>query len=139
MHIELYDRVYNELSHWACVMPNPDKIEYSSDLSMQEITFVVSKELSISVEAINSRLRLEDVVFARQLTQAVAYAYSIVHRRHWSLAKIGIGIGGRDHATVLHARKTISGYIETGYRVKEILDVISLLFLETKNLIYQKV
>ena len=41
-----------------------------------------------------------------------------------SLATIGLQIGGKDHATVLHACKTVNNLIETDKQFKNQIDEI---------------
>ncbi len=106
--------------------------------TIQEIFFMVAKELNISIKDIKSSSRgIEDVVFARQVAHATAFAYSSAHRKRWTLDKIGKEIGRRHHSSVIHSVKTITLYIEQKYRIKEIMDTFSLLYLETNDLIYQ--
>jgi len=48
------------------------------------------------------------LIIARQVSMVMARKYT-----NYSLARIGMSHGGRDHATVLHAYKTVNDQIET--------------------------
>jgi chromosomal replication initiation ATPase DnaA len=118
-------------------MPNPDKIEYCSDYTIADIVSMISKEMGVSVEEINGNSRQFRVKFVRQLCHAVAYAYSKVHRKRWTFTLIGKKIGNKDYNTVRHSRNNIMASIEMGYNINDIMDALSLFYLETSDLIYK--
>jgi hypothetical protein len=68
--------------------------------------------------------RKRELVFARQVSMYLMYNNSKA-----SYEKVGHFFGGKDHATVLHAVKTINGYIEVDSKiasqVKELQQVIT--------------
>jgi chromosomal replication initiator protein len=80
---------------------------------------VVCDFFGLPVDQINTKTRKREIVQARQL----AMYFSKKHTKS-SLATIGLHCGNKDHATVLHACKTVSNLIETDKRfqtyVKEI-------------------
>ncbi|MCK4288594.1 MAG: chromosomal replication initiator protein DnaA, partial [Bacteroidales bacterium] len=78
------------------------------EISIDFIQKVVCDYFNISLENINSKTRKREIVQARQL----AMYFSKKHTKS-SLATIGIHCGNKDHATVLHACKTVNNLIET--------------------------
>jgi chromosomal replication initiator protein len=84
------------------------------DISISLIQKVVCDYFKIPMEAIMSKSRKREIVQARQI--AMFFAKSMTKS---SLATIGTQIGNKDHATVLHACKTVNNLIDTdkGFRV----------------------
>jgi chromosomal replication initiation ATPase DnaA len=68
----------------------------------------VSELLRVPLEVMDMKTRKREVVTARQVSMTLAK-----HFTNYSLAKIGTEIGGKDHATVLHACKTVNNLIDT--------------------------
>ncbi|MFI3317196.1 MAG: chromosomal replication initiator protein DnaA, partial [Rikenellaceae bacterium] len=77
------------------------------ELSIDAIVKAVCETMNISLEAINSKARTRDVSQARQ----IAMYLSKKHTKS-PLATIGSMIGGRNHATVLHACKSVTNLME---------------------------
>jgi chromosomal replication initiator protein len=73
----------------------------------------------VSLEQLNSKTRRREIVQARQV--AMYFAKALTKE---SLASIGTSIGGKDHATVLHACKTVRNLMETDRSFRE--DVLEL-------------
>jgi chromosomal replication initiator protein len=80
----------------------------SREISIDFIQKVVCDYFSIPLETINSKTRKREIVQARQL----AMYFSKKHTKN-SLATIGLHCGNKDHATVLHACRTIHNLVET--------------------------
>lgn len=78
------------------------------DISIEQIKKMVSDTMQVSIEKMNSKTRKREVTQARQL----AMYFSKQHTQA-SLVNIGKQCGNRDHATVLHAIKTINNLKET--------------------------
>ncbi|MEI6823516.1 MAG: chromosomal replication initiator protein DnaA [Bacteroidota bacterium] len=78
------------------------------ELSIDFIQKIVCDHFNISVEKISSKTRKRDVVQARQL--AMYFSKKLTKS---SLASIGLQCGNKDHATVLHACRTVSNLLET--------------------------
>ncbi len=78
------------------------------EVSIDTIQKVVSKYFDIDLQTLQSKTRKRHVVQARQI--AMYYAKRMTKA---SLASIGSQIGKRDHATVLHACKTVDNLSET--------------------------
>ncbi len=80
----------------------------SREITIDYIQKVVCSHFGLSIETINSPTRHREIVQARQLIMYFAKKYT-----KYSLATIGMHCGNKDHATVLHACKTINNLIET--------------------------
>ena len=78
------------------------------EISIDYIQHLICDYLKVPMDMIQSKTRKRDVVQARQLSMYFAKKYT-----NASLASIGNHIGKRDHATVLHACKTVTNLSET--------------------------
>ena len=80
----------------------------SREISIDFIQKVVCDYFNLPVEAINSKTRKREIVQARQLAMYFAKKHTKA-----SLATIGLHCGNKDHATVLHACRTVNNLIDT--------------------------
>ncbi len=78
------------------------------ELSIEYISKVVCDYFNISVDSMQAKTRKREIVQARQLTM-----YFSKNMTKFSLASIGAQVGNKDHATVLHACKTVNNLKET--------------------------
>jgi len=78
------------------------------EISIDYIQKMVCDYFNISVDQMHSASRKREIVQARQL--AMYFAKTLTKN---SLASIGVEIGGKDHATVLHAVRTVKNLIDT--------------------------
>lgn len=78
------------------------------EISIDYIQRTVCDYFKIPIDEIQSKTRKRDVVQARQLAMYFAKKFTKA-----SLSSIGSQIGNRDHATVLHACKTVKNLSET--------------------------
>jgi chromosomal replication initiator protein len=83
------------------------------EVSIDYIQKVVCDYFDLPIELLKSKTRKRDVVQARQL--AMYFSKSLTKS---SLAKIGMHCGGKDHATVLHACRTVNNLIDTDKQFK---------------------
>jgi chromosomal replication initiator protein len=83
------------------------------EVSIDYIQKVVCDYFSLPIDMIKSKTRKREVVQARQITMYFAKFFT-----KSSLANIGMQCGGKDHATVLHACKTVNNLIDTDKRFK---------------------
>ncbi|MBO7280602.1 MAG: chromosomal replication initiator protein DnaA [Bacteroidaceae bacterium] len=90
-------------------------------LTIETIIKTVSDFYGVEVSAINTRSRKREVVLVRQAAMYLAKKYLDL-----STAKIGLYIGNRDHATVLHACKTVTNLCETDKQFRGELSQIEL-------------
>ncbi|MBU0486751.1 MAG: chromosomal replication initiator protein DnaA [Bacteroidetes bacterium] len=89
------------------------------EVSIDYIQKVVCDYFSIALDIINSKTRKREVVQARQI--AMFFAKSMTKS---SLATIGLHCGNKDHATVLHACRTVNNLMETDKSFKNYIDDI---------------
>ena len=91
----------------------------AKEISIEYVQKVVCDYFNISVEQINAKTRKREIVQARQLSMFFA-------KKHTKLALSTIGdyCGKKDHATVLHACRTITNLYETDKQFKICVDEI---------------
>lgn len=89
------------------------------ELSIDYIQKAVCDYFNMPHDIINSKTRKREIVQARQI--AMYFAKNLTKS---SLATIGSQIGGKDHATVLHACKTVNNLIDTDKRFRGYIDEI---------------
>lgn len=87
------------------------------EVSIDYIQKVISDYFQMDVDTLQSKTRKRHIVQARQLAMFFAKKYTKA-----SLATIGSQIGRRDHATVLHACKTVDNLAETDKQFKKYLE-----------------
>ncbi|MEZ4853804.1 chromosomal replication initiator protein DnaA [Flavobacterium sp.] len=87
------------------------------EISIDYIQKVVSDYFQLDLDTLQSKTRKRHVVQARQLAMFFAKKYT-----KNSLANIGNQIGDRDHATVLHACKTVDNLIATDKQFRKFVD-----------------
>ena len=90
-------------------------------ITIDDIIKKVSDYYGVEVESINTRSRKREVVLVRQVAMYLSKKYLDM-----STSKIGQYIGKRDHATVLHACKTIANLAETDKQFRNELNEIDL-------------
>lgn len=83
------------------------------EISIDYIQKVVSEYFGLPYEILHAKSRKREIVQARQIAM-----YFSKRMTKSSLATIGSLIGGKDHATVLHACKTVNNLIDTDKRFK---------------------
>jgi len=83
------------------------------EVSIDYIQKVVCDYFSLPLELMKSKTRKREVVQARQI--AMYFSKNLTKS---SLATIGMHCGGKDHATVLHACRTVNNLMETDKRFR---------------------
>ena len=91
----------------------------AKEISIEFIQKIVGEYFNVSTEKINTNKRDREVVQPRQICMYFAKKYTKL-----PLATIGAHCGGKDHATVLHACRTISNLYETDKKMKIYVDEI---------------
>ena len=88
-------------------------------ITIDEIIRTVADYYGVEVSAINTRSRKREVVLVRQVSMYLA-------KKHLDLStsKIGQYVGDRDHATVLHACKTVTNLADTDKQFRTELNEI---------------
>lgn len=87
------------------------------EVSIDYIQKVVCDYFDLPIEILKSKTRKREVVQARQISM-----YFSKKMTKSSLASIGAHCGGKDHATVLHACRTVSNLSETDKQFKVYLE-----------------
>jgi chromosomal replication initiator protein DnaA len=89
------------------------------EISIDYIQKKVCEYFNLPSDVLQAKTRKREIVQARQIAMYFSKSYTKA-----SLSSIGSMIGGKDHATVLHACKTISNLIETDKSFKSQIDEI---------------
>jgi len=89
------------------------------ELSIEYISKVVCDYFNMQVDALQAKTRKREVVQARQI--AMYFSKSLTK---YSLTSIGSQIGSKDHATVLHACKTVNNLKDTDKNFRQYVDDI---------------
>ncbi len=90
------------------------------EVSIDYIQKVVSDYFQMDVDTLQSKTRKRHIVQARQLAMFFAKKFTKA-----SLASIGSQIGKRDHATVLHACKTVDNLSSTDKQFRKYVEDIT--------------
>ena len=94
-------------------------INTSKDISIDYIQKIVCDYFGLGVDVIYSKSRKRDVVQARQL--AMYFSKKLTKS---SLTTIGLHCGNKDHATVLHACRTVNNLMDTDKQFKSyVIDI----------------
>jgi hypothetical protein len=93
----------------------PDELH----LTKEQITRAVMRFYKLSWEEIMSERRHTEIVFPRQVAIYLCCEYTM-----WSLAAIGGYFGGKDHSTVLHAKRKVFGLIGADPKVTAQINAI---------------
>ena len=88
-------------------------------VTVQKIQDTVSDFFNVKKDLIQSPSRKREIVLARQVTM-----FFIKKHTQLSLSQIGVHVGNRNHATVLHACRTVTDQIETNSALKSDLEEI---------------
>ena len=91
----------------------------SREISIDYIPKIVSDYFKIPIDMINSKTRKREIVQARQIAMYFSKKFT-----KSSLATIGIHCGNKDHATVLHACRTVNNLIDTDKQFRVYVDDI---------------
>ena len=86
------------------------------EMTVEQIQDVVARTLGIPADLLRSKTRKREVVFARQVAMHLAIEFTRL-----TLKAIGLHFGGRDHATVIHARDNIEQVIKRDHKKAELL------------------
>lgn len=102
----------------ARVMRMIIKIE-AKVITCENILNLVISTFGIDMKSINSKSRKREIVLARQAAMYLCKQYTTQ-----SVSRIGTIIGGRDHATVLHAIKNVGDLLQTDEDFKKKFDAV---------------
>ncbi|MBR4917927.1 MAG: chromosomal replication initiator protein DnaA [Bacteroidales bacterium] len=93
----------------------------AKEISIEYIQKIICDYFKISTDAINAKTRKREIVQARQLSMYFARKYTKL-----PLSIIGAYCGNKDHATVLHACRTVNNLYETDKKMKLYVDDIDM-------------
>ena len=102
----------------ARVMRMIIKIE-AKVITCENILNLVIGTFGVDMKSINSKSRKREIVLARQAAMYLCKQYTTQ-----SVSRIGTIVGGRDHATVLHAIKNVSDLLQTDPEFKRKFDAV---------------
>lgn len=91
----------------------------TQEVSIEFIVNEVCNHLNVPIEVFYSKSKKREMVQARQLAMHFAKKYT-----KCSLAAIGQQCGGKDHATVIHALKTVANLLETDKQFRTLANEI---------------
>ncbi|MDR2982401.1 MAG: chromosomal replication initiator protein DnaA [Puniceicoccales bacterium] len=94
--------------------------EAASQITPEVIQKKVAEYYRISGNDMTSKRRTSNIAFPRQVAM-----YLCTQLTGMSLVSIGDAFGGRDHGTVIHARKTVEGQMEVDQNVRRAVDYLS--------------
>ncbi len=89
------------------------------EITVDSIVDEVSQQCSVPKSRILSKERKREVVQARQIAMYLSKQHTQA-----PLASIGLSIGGRNHATVLHACKSVVNMMETDKNIRYLVEDI---------------
>lgn len=92
------------------------------------------KYFNMPEERMRMKTRKREVVVVRQVISYVSQQFT-----NDSLESIGAAVGGKDHSTMVHSRKTIEDLLETDKSFKEKITPIISYFQDIKNRINAKI
>lgn len=100
--------------NYMCLPGVRPSIATSKEVQFETITKMVCKITEQDPKNLQLKTRKREIVFSRQVCMSLAK----LKTKH-SLSTIGKYYGGKDHATVLHAIKTIKNLIDTDKTIRE--------------------
>ena len=103
--------------------------EEKIDLSIDKVQKVVCDYFNITRDDILSKSRKRQIVQARQIAMYLSRQYI----SNCSLATIGAEIGGKDHATVLHACTTVADLMSTDRSFKKYVSDIERMLIPVQR------
>lgn len=77
-------------------------------VTVERIQTIVAAEFGFAADLLRAKTRKKEIAEARQVAMFLSTEYTRL-----TLKAIGLHFGGRDHATVIHARETINERIKT--------------------------
>lgn len=93
--------------------------EASHTLTVEVIQRKVAEHYRIQMSDMTSKRRMQNIAFPRQVAM-----YLATQLTGMSLVSIGQAFGGRDHGTVIHARKTVVNQMEVDANVRRTVEYL---------------
>lgn len=95
------------------------KVRSEQDITFESICNVVCEHFKISVETLVSRTRKQPISYIRQLTMYLASSMT-----NESIVQIGKKLGGRNHATIIHAISNIRSLSTTDKQTRQDVETL---------------
>jgi len=114
----------NKFKHEHMIIAEELLTDTIEELTIHNIKLIVYKHFNMTEQQVDVPSRKGELVKARQIAMAIAYTLSDEYKMHWSLNDIAYEIGKRDHATVLHAKKTVRNQRDTNRKYDEMYRTI---------------
>ena len=95
------------------------KVRSEQAITFESICNVVCEHFKISVETLVSRTRKQPISYIRQLTMYLASSMT-----NESIVQIGKKLGGRNHATIIHAISNIRSLTTTDKRTRQDIETL---------------
>jgi len=124
-----YSVVYNkdvDLNFAQSIIQHAPK-NVVKEVSLDKIVEEVSNKYNVKQEDIYGKSRKAEIVLARQLSIYLAQVHTQL-----SASKIGLLIGNKNHATVLHSIKTIKNRLKIDKSLKEQVDELTSILKGTR-------
>jgi len=83
------------------------------------IKIAVCDEMNVNVDLIETKTRKKEIVQARQIIQFI-----VKYQTKWSLEKVGLFVGSKNHATIMHSLRTVRNLYETDKFYRKNVDKI---------------
>lgn len=96
-------------------LKNENRINITTNLTAEKIKYLVGRFFNMPDNWFNTKSRKRELVQSRQI------AMTLISKnvKGLSLDKIGSMFGNRDHATVLHAKQTVSNLIYSNKKFRD--------------------
>ena len=108
-----------DMSLAECIIRKAVRIIENKPVTIDEIVSKVCQHYDVNESLLHTKTRKRDVVQVRQIAMYLAKKYTSE-----SSAKIGHLIGGRDHATVIHACKAMNEMMATDKELRATIEEI---------------
>lgn len=95
--------------------------EVKKSITFSELCNIVANVTDIKVNCILAKNKKTNIVKPRQICHYMAYLFITKNK-----SQIGMYIGEKDHATVIHSIKCIKDIIETKYPLNTYIDIIKI-------------
>ena len=95
------------------------KVRTEQPITFESICNIVCEHFKISVETLVSRTRKQPISYIRQLTMYLASSMT-----DESIVQIGKKLGGRNHATIIHAISNIRSLTTTDKRTRQDIETL---------------
>ena len=95
-------RLFLQLQSWIIRLYGRKELSPSKETMLQLIEQVIEEAYNVKINDLRVKCRLRKIVEPRQIWATLLHSMNTM-----TLEKIGVEIGNKDHATVLHCVKTV--------------------------------